>query len=232
MGLLPVAAQRDIQQSCAELCQSIYRGEIMFQHFRLPHQEYTEYSVKRLKTCLIDWLIDWLISCLVDWSIDWIRMFQFYFFWQAHKVMFKGNSQLKAREDETSVSRPWQWPINLRGQFFSGGKLRIYLLGNPVIWWGNIVVWLLYAVLEITTSVLRKRGILSECDSSYAETLENFLPACRWIFIGWATHYLPFYVMGRILYYHHYFPAHLFACMLTGKMNFFLLFIHSVTINF
>ncbi|CAG10648.1 unnamed protein product, partial [Tetraodon nigroviridis] len=29
-------------------------------------------------------------------------------------------------------------------------------------------------------------------------------------------HYAPFYAMGRVLYYHHYFPAMLFNSMLTG----------------
>lgn len=36
------------------------------------------------------------------------------------------------------------------------------------------------------------------------------------LFLGWLLHYLPFYTMGRILYYHHYFPAMLFSSMLTG----------------
>jgi len=36
------------------------------------------------------------------------------------------------------------------------------------------------------------------------------------LFLGWLLHYLPFYIMGRILYYHHYFPAMLFSSMLTG----------------
>lgn len=36
------------------------------------------------------------------------------------------------------------------------------------------------------------------------------------LLLGWLLHYLPFYIMGRILYYHHYFPAMLFSSMLTG----------------
>lgn len=30
-------------------------------------------------------------------------------------------------------------------------------------------------------------------------------------------HYAPFWVMGRVLYFHHYFPALLFSCMLSGE---------------
>lgn len=38
-----------------------------------------------------------------------------------------------------------------------------------------------------------------------------------WLFIAWAIHYLPFFLMGRVLYFHHYFPAFVFQCMLAGE---------------
>jgi dolichyl-phosphate-mannose-protein mannosyltransferase len=44
-------------------------------------------------------------------------------------------------------------------------------------------------------------------------------------FIAWATHYLPFYVMGRQLFLHHYLPAHLASTLVTGAL---LEFIFSV----
>lgn len=37
---------------------------------------------------------------------------------------------------------------------------------------------------------------------------------CGFLFIGWALHYLPFYLMGRQLFLHHYFPALYFAILL------------------
>ena len=40
--------------------------------------------------------------------------------------------------------------------------------------------------------------------------------ACLWLFIGWALHYVPFWSMGRVLYFHHYFPALLYSSMLTA----------------
>lgn len=43
------------------------------------------------------------------------------------------------------------------------------------------------------------------------------LNAGAWIFIGWILHYLPFWAMGRVLYFHHYFPAVIFNSMLTGE---------------
>lgn len=47
--------------------------------------------------------------------------------------------------------------------------------------------------------------------------------AAVWLFVGWALHYLPFYLMGRVLYFHHYFPAFLYNAMLTGVVVEFIL---------
>ncbi len=36
---------------------------------------------------------------------------------------------------------------------------------------------------------------------------------CGFLVIGWGLHYLPFYLMGRQLFLHHYFPALWFAIL-------------------
>jgi dolichyl-phosphate-mannose-protein mannosyltransferase len=37
-------------------------------------------------------------------------------------------------------------------------------------------------------------------------------------FLCWAAHYFPFYTMGRQLFLHHYLPAHLASCLVTGAL--------------
>ena len=49
---------------------------------------------------------------------------------------------------------------------------------------------------------------------------ERALSACGWLYIGWLLHYVPFWGMGRILYFHHYFPALLFSSMMSGNFVF------------
>ncbi|KOX71057.1 Protein O-mannosyl-transferase 2 [Melipona quadrifasciata] len=134
-------------------------------------------------------------------------------FLESHAVMLQGNSDLKVKEGEVS-SRPWQWPINYRGQFFSGNSLRIYLLGNPIIWWSNIVFLILFILLYTHACVRQQRGCVET--PAVFEQRDKILNAGKWLFIGWILHYAPFWAMSRVLYFHHYFPALLYSSMLSG----------------
>uniref|UniRef100_A0A1Y1KV29 Protein O-mannosyl-transferase 2 n=1 Tax=Photinus pyralis TaxID=7054 RepID=A0A1Y1KV29_PHOPY len=136
-------------------------------------------------------------------------------FLESHAVMFQGNAGLKPKEGEVT-SRPWQWPINYRGQFFSGSAYRIYLLGNPVIWWGNLVFLIVFVIVFITRSIKQQRGYVKTLT---VEAPNRHLEACAWMFLAWSLHYVPFWAMGRVLYFHHYFPALLFNSMLTGNFR-------------
>ncbi|XP_018402294.1 PREDICTED: protein O-mannosyl-transferase 2 [Cyphomyrmex costatus] len=134
-------------------------------------------------------------------------------FLESHAVMLQGNSDLKVKEGEVS-SRPWQWPINYRGQFFSGNNQRIYLLGNPIIWWGNIVFLVIFIVLYVHASVQEQRGCID--GAIMLKQWSKITHAGKWLFLGWILHYAPFWAMTRVLYFHHYFPALLYSSMLTG----------------
>lgn len=134
-------------------------------------------------------------------------------FLESHAVMLQGNAGLKPKEGEVT-SRPWQWPINYKGQFFSGVQYRIYLLGNPVIWWGNLVCMALYALIQLHVLVRCKRGHRGSAQAQ--ERDRRLTQSSVWLVVGWALHYLPFYGMGRVLYFHHYFPALIFSSMLSG----------------
>ncbi|XP_060118727.1 protein O-mannosyl-transferase 2 [Heteronotia binoei] len=135
---------------------------------------------------------------------------------ESHMVMIRGNSGLKPKENEVT-SKPWHWPINYQGLRFSGVNetdYRVYLLGNPVIWWLNLVTLGLYVILTTFISVAIKRG--AHLTAERQELSQVLLHGGGVIMLGWLLHYLPFFMMGRVLYFHHYFPAMLFSSMLTG----------------
>uniref|UniRef100_A0A8D0FTA9 Protein O-mannosyl-transferase 2 n=1 Tax=Strix occidentalis caurina TaxID=311401 RepID=A0A8D0FTA9_STROC len=135
---------------------------------------------------------------------------------ESHMVMIRGNSGLKPKDNEVT-SKPWHWPINYQGLRFSGVNetdYRVYLLGNPVIWWLNLVTIGLYLLITVSTAVALKRGV--QLTSELKELSRVVLRGGGQIMLGWLLHYLPFFMMGRVLYFHHYFPAMLFSSMLTG----------------
>lgn len=45
-----------------------------------------------------------------------------------------------------------------QGQFFSGANHRIYLLGNPVIWWSNLVFLALFVLLYCVDAIKGQRA--------------------------------------------------------------------------
>ncbi|XP_054828782.1 protein O-mannosyl-transferase 2 isoform X2 [Eublepharis macularius] len=135
---------------------------------------------------------------------------------ESHMVMIRGNSGLKPKENEVT-SKPWHWPINYQGLRFSGVNetdYRVYLLGNPVIWWLNLITVGLYLIMAMFLSVAIKRG--AHLTAERKELSQVLLRGGGLIMLGWLLHYLPFFMMGRVLYFHHYFPAMLFSSMLTG----------------
>ncbi|PKU41730.1 protein o-mannosyl-transferase 2 [Limosa lapponica baueri] len=135
---------------------------------------------------------------------------------ESHMVMIRGNSGLKPKDNEVT-SKPWHWPINYQGLRFSGVNetdYRVYLLGNPVIWWLNLVTIGLYLLIAVSTAVTLKRGV--QLTSERKELSRVVLRGGGQITLGWLLHYLPFFMMSRVLYFHHYFPAMLFSSMLTG----------------
>ena len=58
----------------------------------------------------------------------------------------------------------------------------------------------------------------SQRRSSNENGLSVHVTAAGWLYLGWSLHYLPFFVMGRALYVHHYYPALVFSCGLTGVL--------------
>lgn len=50
------------------------------------------------------------------------------------------------------------WFLFLKGQFFSGNSHRIYLLGNPVVWWGNLVFLGTFLIIFAYNSIREQRG--------------------------------------------------------------------------
>ena len=132
---------------------------------------------------------------------------------EVHKIMFHLNSQLQSRNGDGS-SKPCWWVLNQVPKLFSKPEDALYLTGNSIIWFVNILTILAYVVVCLVNSIRYERHEkMFLLQQSYSK-----LRACHLWFVGWFTHYLPFFFMNRALFFHHYFPAHIFACMLSASL--------------
>ncbi|KAL2913659.1 hypothetical protein HK105_206819 [Polyrhizophydium stewartii] len=134
---------------------------------------------------------------------------------ELHKVMWQVNSGLKG--SHPFDSRPDSWPLLRRGISFWHSKTdgsTIYLLGNPLIWFSAFASVLVFVGYELLEAIAAKR--------SFAFVNLGFLKeavgAAWFFFLGWALHYLPFFIMHRQLFLHHYLPALYFSILLLGAL--------------
>ncbi|KAJ3103925.1 Protein O-mannosyltransferase 2 [Phlyctochytrium planicorne] len=129
-------------------------------------------------------------------------------------AMWNSNNALTPdpdREPDQITSSPYQWPLLLVGLRMCGwgdNDVKFYLLGHPLIWWGSTLSLLVIAGVWFLYVVRAHRKIE---DWKHKSDWDDFCFAGYVGFAGWLLHYLPFWIMGRVTYLHHYFPALYFA---------------------
>ncbi|KAI1176981.1 glycosyltransferase family 39 protein [Nemania sp. FL0916] len=134
---------------------------------------------------------------------------------ELQRSMFWHNSQLTS--SHPYASQPYHWPFLLRGVSFwthNDTRQQIYFLGNPLGWWIASSLIAVYAGIIGADQVSLRRGI----DALDHRTRSRLYNSTGFFFLAWATHYFPFYLMGRQLFLHHYLPAHLASCLIVGAL--------------
>ncbi|KAI9504697.1 Dolichyl-phosphate-mannose-protein mannosyltransferase-domain-containing protein [Coemansia spiralis] len=136
-------------------------------------------------------------------------------FIRLNSAMARTNNALVPDEDKHDLltSAPYEWPIMRLGLRMCGwedNKVKFWLVGNPVVWWTSSLAAILGPLQVLYYLVRRQRGL---CDFARESEWESYLYASGILWGGWALHYLPFFLMGRVTYLHHYFPAVYFAAM-------------------
>lgn len=129
------------------------------------------------------------------------------------------NSLLPDPELEPSIltSTPKDWIFMTRGIRMAGwddDKTKFFMLGNPAVWPVSTLAILSLLALLGSWIVLRHRKVYELVPTNWA-FLTYQLKYCTG---GWALLYLPFFLMGRVLYLHHYYPALLFAILNAGLL--------------
>ncbi len=134
-------------------------------------------------------------------------------FIELNKAMYTTNKSLTATHPYGS--QWYTWPFMARPIYYwnnanmtNGHTERIYLIGNPVVWYASTVALLYLIINVIGDLIIKKRKALSE----------NKVPL---ILIGaYTINLLPFIGIGRVMFLYHYLTAYIFAIlMLTYLIN-------------
>lgn len=131
--------------------------------------------------------------------------------------MMTSNNALVPDPDKQDdlASKFWQWPIlnvGLRMCSWDENTVKYYLLGNPLVYWGSTASLGIFGAVVAWYLVRWQRGFtdLSAADIDHIH-YSGLYPVA-----GWVLHYLPFIIMARVTYVHHYYPALYFAILTTG----------------
>ncbi|ELQ73955.1 Dolichyl-phosphate-mannose:protein O-mannosyl transferase [Trachipleistophora hominis] len=104
------------------------------------------------------------------------------------------------------VSQAYEWPILRRGLrmcSWSDENVKFYMFGNPFSWYLSLA-----CVLAAPTVLLCKT--LTQIRNRQRIDARMLIFCCLFCG-GWAIHFLPFFFIGRVLYFHHYLPAMYFS---------------------
>lgn len=122
---------------------------------------------------------------------------------------------LEKGKKDNLISYPWQWPIAITGIricSWNDDVIKYYLLGNPIVYWVSTSSILFFFLLIVFYAVRWKRHYIDFTQDSF----DYFHYSGVYPFLGWIFHYFPFFIMKRVLYLHHYFPALFFAILTSG----------------
>ncbi|OQO04415.1 hypothetical protein B0A48_11026 [Cryoendolithus antarcticus] len=136
-------------------------------------------------------------------------------YFELQRAMFFHNNALTSSHPYASF--PIQWPFLLRGvSFWTENETRqqIYFLGNPIGWWFASSILAVFAGILLADQVSMRRGV----DALDLRTRSRLYNSTGFFFLIWAAHYIPFFIMGRQLFLHHYLPAHLASALVAGAL--------------
>ncbi|KAF9053374.1 dolichyl-phosphate-mannose-protein mannosyltransferase [Panaeolus papilionaceus] len=140
-------------------------------------------------------------------------------FWHLNVAMMTSNNALVPDPDKEDIlaSKPFDWPLlhlGLRMCGWGDNQLKYYLMGTPVIWWGSTIS-LGVGLLSFGLYLLRAQRKYIDMDP---REWEHFVYVGKIAFFGWMFHFVPFLIMGRVTYLHHYLPTLYFAVLMLAHV--------------
>ena len=147
-------------------------------------------------------------------------------FFELQLTMLHQNNLLTSSHPYASA--PINWPFLISGISFwtdNDTNQQIYMIGNLVSWFMGVLSVSVWCGVMAADALARRRGIYPIPSALRGRMLNSV----GFFVSAWAFHYLPFFIMNRQLFIHHYLPAHVISCLVTGAV---FNFIATETVDF
>ena len=89
--------------------------------------------------------------------------------------------------------------------------------GNNIVWKLNLYVLLIFPLLYLVMDCINRRKTFNSLTTNQYNL--NIIDSGLWLYFGYILHYGPFFLINRVLYYHHYMAAFIFNSMITGMFT-------------
>lgn len=134
-------------------------------------------------------------------------------FIQLNLAMMATNNALvpDGEKQDDLASQWWQWPTlhtGIRMCSWADDIIKYYLVGSPATTWTSTAAVILFCFITVYHLIRWQRQIV---DFDTPNSLKVFLMGGIYPMFGWGLHFMPFVIMGRVTYVHHYLPALYFA---------------------
>ncbi len=138
-------------------------------------------------------------------------------FIQLNLAMMATNNALipDLEKQDDLASSAWEWPtlrVGIRMCLWGASNVKYFMIGSPATTWPSTLAVLAFFGVVIWYAVRWQRQI-EDFPANDPQKLRLFLMGGIYPMFGWGLHFMPFVVMGRVTYVHHYVPALYFAMM-------------------
>ncbi|KAI5959153.1 PMT2 [Candida pseudojiufengensis] len=136
-------------------------------------------------------------------------------FIQLNLAMMATNNALLPDPDKQDdlASSFWQWPtlnVGIRMCGWGPDKPKYFMIGSPATTWTSTFGVIFFAFLTLYYLIRWQRQYI-DFPSTNKLKLKQFIMGGIYPMFGWGLHFMPFVIMGRVTYVHHYVPALYFA---------------------
>lgn len=175
------------------------------------------FFVKKRPISFADFLV-WFAAFIVIPAILYILPFTANWqtdFWNHFALWHKQSWDYNVHLDATHpyASKWWSWPFLVRPIWFyyKGGSAITGVdgIGNPIVWWGSTLA-VVYTILAVIYSFL-----VYKRKENQVINRQHLWPVL-FLLAGWGAFFIPWTVIGRVLFLYHYLSSYLFALLLTA----------------